>query len=66
MFFIGNTGTSSTKLLKVLLLNANSETGQEILKDVWSGRDEMLKVSAIQQDLTKLERKDLANTFWFR
>jgi hypothetical protein len=68
MLIIGNTGTSSsgTKLLKVLLLHSNSDTGQEISKDVWSGQDELLKVSVIQQDLTKLEKQDLSNTFWFR
>jgi hypothetical protein len=64
MLIIGNTGSISTKLLRVVLLHSNNE--KEISKDVWSGQDELLKVSAIQQDLTKLEKKDLPNTFWFR
>lgn len=57
---IGNTYTNNL-LKKVLLLH--EKDGSEITKEVWTGKDELLKVSAIQQDLSKL---DLPNTYWFR
>jgi hypothetical protein len=49
-------------LKEVLLLH--EKDGKEVSKRVWIGQDNVLKVSAIQQDLNKLD--DLPNTFWFR
>lgn len=66
LFFLytGNTLDNSDSILtKVEVLNINQQGGSEQSKQVWTGNDKLLKVSAIQQDLNKL---DLPNTFWFR
>ncbi|KAG2203249.1 hypothetical protein INT46_009163 [Mucor plumbeus] len=65
---LGNTNENNnnkSKLTKVSLLHLNDKN-QEIIQDIWTGQDELLKVSAIQQDLNKIKSKDLPNTFWFR
>lgn len=62
--YTGNTLDNSDSILtKVEVLNINQQGGSEQSKQVWTGNDKLLKVSAIQQDLNKL---DLPNTFWFR
>lgn len=64
---IGNTNDDNNKpkLTKVSLIHLDDKN-QEVVQDVWTGQDEILRVSAIQQDLTKLKTRDLPNTFWFR
>ncbi|KAG2207940.1 hypothetical protein INT47_010924, partial [Mucor saturninus] len=56
---LGNTYKNSV-LKKVLLLH--EKDGSEVTKEVWTGEDDLLKVSAIQQNLGDL---DLPNTYWF-
>ncbi|KAG1094797.1 hypothetical protein G6F42_018684 [Rhizopus arrhizus] len=64
---IGNTNDDNNKpkLTKVSLIHLDDKN-QEVVQDVWTGQDEILRVSAIQQDLKKLKTRDLPNTFWFR
>ncbi|KAI8094535.1 hypothetical protein BDF21DRAFT_96646 [Thamnidium elegans] len=60
-----NQSTSNTvktsSLKKVLVLH--EKEGNEVEEQVWIGQDELLKVTAIQQDLSKLE---VNNDYWFR
>ncbi|CAO0793151.1 unnamed protein product [Mucor circinelloides] len=64
---LGNTNDDNNKpkLTKVSLIHLDDKN-QEVVQDVWTGQDEILRVSAIQQDLKKLKTRDLPNTFWFR
>lgn len=61
---LGNTASSDKKntLKEVLILH--EKNGSEVSKQVWTGQDEISKVSAIQQDLSKLV--DIPSTYWFR
>ncbi|CAO3654772.1 unnamed protein product [Mucor hiemalis] len=61
---LGNTASISKKnnLKEVSILHENN--GNEVSKQVWTGQDEISKVSAIQQDLSKLV--DTPGTYWFR
>lgn len=34
--------------------------------NTWKGHDELLRVTAIQQDLSQLSKQASPNTFWFR
>ncbi|GAA5805771.1 hypothetical protein HPULCUR_011296 [Helicostylum pulchrum] len=57
---LGNTVKASS-LKKVLVLH--EKEGKEVQEQVWIGQDDLLKVTAIQQDLSKLE---VNNDYWFR
>ncbi|CAO3616158.1 unnamed protein product [Mucor fragilis] len=65
---LGNTSDDDNNkptLTKVSLIHLDDKN-QEVIQDVWTGQDEILRVSAIQQDLTKIKPRDVPNTFWFR
>lgn len=57
---IGNMVKASS-LKKVLVLH--EKDGIDVQEQVWIGQDDLLKVTAIQQDLSKLE---INNDYWFR
>ncbi|GAA5816365.1 hypothetical protein MFLAVUS_009893 [Mucor flavus] len=57
---LGNTVKASS-LKKVLVLH--EKDGIDVQEQVWIGQDDLLKVTAIQQDLSKLE---INNDYWFR
>jgi hypothetical protein len=61
----GNSLNESNTRLKRVTLICDDKQGDRITREVWSGDDALLKVSAIQQDLGKIEQ-DLPATFWFR
>ncbi|KAF1796321.1 hypothetical protein FB192DRAFT_1406390 [Mucor lusitanicus] len=61
----GDDDNNKPTLTKVSLIHLD-EKNQEVVQDVWTGRDEILRVSAIQQDLTKIKPGSVPNTFWFR
>ncbi|RCI05494.1 hypothetical protein CU098_003465 [Rhizopus stolonifer] len=61
---LGNTGSTESSLLKVSLVHAEDQG--DIEEEVWTGSDKLLRVSAVQHDLTKIDSKSLPNTFWFR
>ncbi|KAL9555913.1 hypothetical protein MBANPS3_002131 [Mucor bainieri] len=66
---LGNTNDDDNNnkrtLTKVSLIHLDDKN-QEVIQDVWTGQDEILRVSAVQQDLTKINPRDVPNTFWFR
>jgi uncharacterized membrane protein len=63
LFLLGNT-LSNNILKKVDILYEKQDGNEQLSDTVWTGQDELLKVSAIQQDLNKLQ--DFPNTYWFR